>query len=100
VLTLFLERAPAQIQAIVDAASGDDPKQLARAAHDLKGSSGNLGLLQLVDLVARIEQLAKRGDVTGVPALLAQLPTVHAAATAAVREELDRVTPLTESVHV
>jgi signal transduction histidine kinase/DNA-binding response OmpR family regulator len=88
VLQLYLERSPAQIQAIVDAA-GDAPA-LARAAHDLKGSSGNLGLLALAELLARIEQLARRGQLAAVPALLAELTTCHAAATTAVRDELSR----------
>jgi HPt (histidine-containing phosphotransfer) domain-containing protein len=88
VLTLYLERSPAQIQAIVEAA--DDATRLARAAHDLKGGSGNLGLFQIAELLARIEQLAKRGELQAVPELLAELPGVHAAAIAAVRVELDR----------
>jgi len=100
VLTLYLERSPSQIQAIVDAAAGDDPKALARAAHDLKGSSGNLGLLQVVDLLAKIEQLAKRGESTGVPALLTHLPAAHAAAIAAIHEELERTKSPREPVHV
>ena len=100
VLQLYLERSPTQLQAIFEAATSDDPKHLARAAHDLKGGSGNLGLLQIVDLLARIEQLAKRGQLSDVPPLLAQLPTVHAAATAAVRGELERTTPTRESAHV
>jgi signal transduction histidine kinase/CheY-like chemotaxis protein len=91
VLTLYLERSPAQIQAILEAAA--DPTRLARAAHDLKGGSGNLGLFQIAELLARIEQLAKRGELAAIPELLAELPQVHAAAVAAVRGELDRPHP-------
>ena len=91
VLQLYLERSPAQIQAIVDAAT--DASRLARAAHDLKGGSGNLGLFQIAELLARIEQLAKRGELDGVPPLLTELPTIHAAAITAVRGELERSSP-------
>jgi signal transduction histidine kinase/CheY-like chemotaxis protein len=92
VLKLYLERSPAQIQAIVDAAATAEATRLVRAAHDLKGGSGNLGLVQLVELLARIEQLARRERLAEVPALVAVLPAVHAAAVAAVRDELARTT--------
>jgi signal transduction histidine kinase/CheY-like chemotaxis protein len=98
VLQLYLERSPSQIQTIVDAAA--DPTRLARAAHDLKGGSGNLGLFQIAELLARIEQLAKRGELTGMPALISELPTVHAAAVAAVYVELERSSPTREPEHV
>jgi HPt (histidine-containing phosphotransfer) domain-containing protein len=99
VLKLYLERSPAQIQAIVDAAATTEPTRLVRAAHDLKGGSGNLGLVQLVELLARIEQLARRERLADVPPLLAVLPTVHAAAVAAVRDELERTTTSREPHH-
>ena len=98
VLQLYLERSPAQLQAIVDAAS--DASRLARAAHDLKGGSGNLGLLQITELLARIEQLAKRGELDDTTPLLSELPAIHAAAIAAVRGELARSSPTPEPEHV
>ncbi|MCE9571956.1 MAG: response regulator, partial [Deltaproteobacteria bacterium] len=88
-----------QVQAIVDAATAADAAQLARAAHDLKGGSGNLGLLQIADLLARLEQLAKRNQLADVPPLLSQLANVHAVAAAAVRGELARCTPTPEADH-
>jgi two-component system sensor histidine kinase/response regulator len=100
VLKLYLERSPAQIQAIVDAAATAEPARLVRAAHDLKGGSGNLGLFQLVDLLARIEQLARKDQLAAVPPLVAELPAVHAAAVAAVRNELERATSTPEPRHV
>lgn len=86
ILTLFLEKSPAQISEICEAAS--DPSRLARAAHGLKGGSANLGLVQLVSLLASIEQHAKRNQLTEIPALLEALPVAHAAAMQAVRHEL------------
>ena len=98
VLQLYLERSPAQLQAIVEAAA--DGSRLARAAHDLKGGSGNLGLFQIAELLARIEQLAKRGELNNTLPLLSELPAIHAAAVAAVRGELARSSPNREPEHV
>ena len=98
VLRMYLERSPAQIRAILDAA---DPAELARAAHDLKGGSGNLGLVQVVELLARIEQLARKGQLAGIAPMVSELPAVHAAAILAVRDELERcTTPTRERHHV
>jgi HPt (histidine-containing phosphotransfer) domain-containing protein len=93
VLQIFLDRSPAQLQAISDAAAAGDAHRLARATHDLKGGSGNLGLVQLAEMLARIEQLAKQDRLADADALLSQLPALSAAATAAVRDELDRCPP-------
>src|SRR5262249_5092381 len=99
VLRLYLERSPEQLQAIVDAAAAADASRLARAAHALKGGSGNLGLLQIADLLGRIEQLAKQGQLAEVSPLMSRLPGVHAAAAAAVRGELERCPPSREPNH-
>ncbi len=99
VLQIYLERSPAQLQAISDAAAAGDPPRLARAAHDLKGGSGNLGLIQLADALARIEQLAKHDRLAEAGPLLSQLPALSAAAATAVRGELDRCPSTCEPRH-
>jgi two-component system sensor histidine kinase/response regulator len=99
VLQIYLERAPAQLEAIADAAAASDRPRLTRAAHDLKGGSGNLGLAQLADLLAQIEQCAKRDRLAEVGPLLSQLPLLSAAAVAAVRGELARCTSTPEPDH-
>ena len=99
VLRMYLERSPAQIRAIAAAAAAADPPGLARAAHDLKGGSGNLGLVQVVELLARIEQLARKDQLAGLAPMMSELPAVHAAAIAAVRDELERCTPTPERPH-
>ena len=99
VLHMYVERSPAQVQLIIAAADAADPPGLARAAHDLKGDSGNLGLLQITDLLARIEHLARREQLDGIAPLVAALPAIHAAALAAVRGELEHATSTRESPH-
>jgi signal transduction histidine kinase/CheY-like chemotaxis protein/HPt (histidine-containing phosphotransfer) domain-containing protein len=99
VLQIYLERSPVQLAAIAEAAAAGDAHRLARAAHDMKGGSGNLGLVQVAELLARIEQLAKHGQLAETAPLLSQLPVLAAAATVAVRGELERGTPTTEPHH-
>ena len=99
VLQMWLDGAPHKLQAILDAAASGDGAQLARAAHDLKGGSGNVGLVQLTNLLARIEQLAKQDRLGEAAPLLSQLPTLQSAATAAVRGELERCPPTREPPH-
>jgi CheY-like chemotaxis protein len=98
VLQIFLERSPAQIQSIREAAAAGDGHRLARAAHDLKGGSGNVGLAALAELLARIEQLAKQDRLADTAPLLSRLAILHAAAADAVRGELERCT--SEGHHV
>jgi CheY-like chemotaxis protein/HPt (histidine-containing phosphotransfer) domain-containing protein len=99
VLQIFLERSPVQLAAIAEAATAGDAHRLASAAHDMKGGSGNLGLAQVAELLARIEQLAKQGQLAEAAPLVSQLPVLAAAATVAVRGELERGTPTTEPHH-
>jgi HPt (histidine-containing phosphotransfer) domain-containing protein len=99
VLQIWLERSPAQVRAITDAAAAGDAHQLARAAHDLKGGSGNVGLVQIASLLARIERLAKQDQLAETGALLSQLPILHAAAATAVRGELERCPQTPEPDH-
>ena len=90
VLTMYLERSPGQVDEVLRAADASDASRLARAAHDLKGGSGNLGLCQIADLLARIEQCARREQLASAAPLVAELPAVHAAALAAIHGEIDR----------
>jgi signal transduction histidine kinase/CheY-like chemotaxis protein/HPt (histidine-containing phosphotransfer) domain-containing protein len=92
VLQMWLDTAPAKLLAITEAAQASDAHRLARAAHDLKGGSGNVGLVQIADQLARIEQLAKQDRLGEIAPLLSQLPDLHIAAAAAVRGELERHT--------
>jgi two-component system sensor histidine kinase/response regulator len=99
VLQMWLDAAEGKIRAIAEAATAGDAGQLARAAHDLKGSSGNVGLLPLAELLARIEQLARQDRLGEAGPLLSQLPVLHTTAIAAVRGELERCPPTREAHH-
>ncbi|HEY0195684.1 MAG TPA: ATP-binding protein [Kofleriaceae bacterium] len=88
VLTLYLEKSPSQVQALLDAAGAGDATRLTRAAHDLKGGSSNLGLIQLAEMLARIEQLARKHQLAELAPLIQQLPITHATALAEIEREL------------
>ena len=49
------------------------PEQLGRAAHNLKGSSHNLGARRMASLSAELETLGKSGTVEGASELVTRL---------------------------
>ena len=91
VLHLFLDRSPGQVQAIQGALAAAHADGLAIAAHELKGSSGSLGMVQLAMLLESVEKLARAGRLADAAPLVARLDMAHAAATVAARNELAHV---------
>jgi HPt (histidine-containing phosphotransfer) domain-containing protein len=73
VLRLFLDEAPKKIRALQAAFDAGDAPQMARLAHSLKGSSGNIGAGALMDVCRRLDELAAAGDLTRIAPLLAAL---------------------------
>ena len=73
ILQVFLEEVPKRIRALDAAAAAGDVSQVARLAHSLKGSSGNVGARSLFDVAQRIDDLAKAGDLPRVTPLVATL---------------------------
>ncbi len=63
---IFVSSAEEDIQKLNNALSVSDPKAVAEAAHSLKGSSGNLGFSAIADLASRIEQNARKSDLTDI----------------------------------
>ncbi|WP_051283728.1 Hpt domain-containing protein [Desulforegula conservatrix] len=61
---IFVSSAEEDIQKLNNALSVSDSKAVAEAAHSLKGSSGNLGFSAIADLASRIEQNARKSDLT------------------------------------
>jgi HPt (histidine-containing phosphotransfer) domain-containing protein len=50
-----------------------DAAQLLEAAHSFKGSSSNMGAIRLAELCHELEQRAKAQDLSGIPALVAEI---------------------------
>ena len=58
-VTLFLRDTPERLNEL---AGPVDAAQVARVAHAIKGSAGNLGAMTLQDVASRLEQAGHRGE--------------------------------------
>jgi HPt (histidine-containing phosphotransfer) domain-containing protein len=74
-------------QTLQDRAAADDAATLRMLAHKVRGVAANLGLEQLADAMAQLEQQAERGDVPALGATLAQAAGALAAALAAAHSD-------------
>ncbi len=72
-ITHFLEDVPPRLAALQDALRQGDGPTLARIAHELNGSSGNLGVRKMRQLCVDLQALGKTKDLTKAGNLLAQL---------------------------
>ena len=79
ITSLFREDALMRLHELRDSVQANDAERLARAAHALKSSSGNMGATLLYAIAADLEQSAKEHGVEGAAAAIEQLA-----------EELDR----------
>ena len=72
-IDIFLTGTPELIDQMRRALEDEDAASLRRAAHTLKGSSGQMGALRLQDVCATIATLASTGSLAGVEPLLSEL---------------------------
>jgi HPt (histidine-containing phosphotransfer) domain-containing protein len=72
-ITHFVEDGPPRLAALRDALQQGDGGTLARVAHDLNGSTGNLGIWRMRQLCVELQALGKAKDLTKAGALLAKL---------------------------
>jgi signal transduction histidine kinase/CheY-like chemotaxis protein/HPt (histidine-containing phosphotransfer) domain-containing protein len=75
VIELFSEDTPKRLAEIKGIIERGDAAALARSAHALKGSSGNLGASRLVKLAVALEAASLDGNLDKAPDLLARLET-------------------------
>lgn len=73
VLRLFLDDAPRRLERLKAAWRDGDAGELRRAAHSLKGSSGNIGARHMYDICKQLDERGKAGDLTGARPLLDSL---------------------------
>jgi CheY-like chemotaxis protein len=66
----FQFETPPLLQALRKAVVDGQPEQLKRAAHNLKGSSNNLGAHTMADISADLEALGKQGTLAGAAELI------------------------------
>ena len=70
---IYLADTPKQFAQLEDALARGDASVATRAAHTMKGSSGNFGAEALMELARAAEAAAKAGDLAAVAKLLPDL---------------------------
>jgi PAS domain S-box-containing protein len=70
---LFLREGPAWLSEMRAALTARDTSRLRRAAHTLKGGVGHFGAAATSDAAARLETIAREGDLPHAEAALAEL---------------------------
>lgn len=74
----FVDELPRKLDALWNCARNSDGDGLGRAAHNLKGVSGNLGALQLSEHAQRLEKGVTEGYTGTVESMLNEIMTVSA----------------------
>jgi two-component system, sensor histidine kinase and response regulator len=72
-ITNFLRDVPNRLDVLQEALRQGDGQALARVAHELNGSSGNLGVRKMRQLCIELQALGKAKDLSKAGALLTQL---------------------------
>jgi len=77
IIGIFLKDSPSRIADIRTGIAVNDAKAVARAAHSLKGSSGNFGAMRLQAASKDIEQLANQERLGEAANVLPHLETEY-----------------------
>jgi HPt (histidine-containing phosphotransfer) domain-containing protein len=73
VIAVYLRDTPARLAALHEAVARTDAEALRRAAHSLKGSSSQIGAVQVARLCADLEGQAGSTDLRGIAETLRRL---------------------------
>ncbi len=89
IVTLFIDDVPLRLESLRKAVEREDAQEVEETAHLLKGGSGYMGAVHMVELCTRLQELGISGDLSRAPELLDALEKefarVHPALEAAVR---------------
>ncbi len=78
-----LEGAKSLVQCLLEAGQSGKLEEIKRAAHDVKGVCGNLGMTKICDLAGRLEKACQSGQEQEALGLLQAINTAMPAAVAA-----------------
>ena len=70
---MFVADAKSRLAVLGEAMEKDDAPTVERAAHTLKGASGNMGAPGMASICAELEEAGGSGDLSRAPALIARL---------------------------
>jgi CheY-like chemotaxis protein/HPt (histidine-containing phosphotransfer) domain-containing protein len=90
VLHQYIEDTTMRLVALHEAMSNQEMTKVAEVAHSTRGASSNVGATMMTSLCARIEELAKKGDVAGCSALTAVVDGEFERVKAALMAALER----------
>lgn len=91
-IDLYLQEAPRIFTSIREGLANNDWPTTKRAAHSLRGSSSNLGVLQMASTAGELEHLAPN-DTVSAERLLLSLEDEFRRVTTSLLEERERRTP-------
>jgi HPt (histidine-containing phosphotransfer) domain-containing protein len=78
-VAVFGEYARDRVGDAVRAGQSGDLDAVARAAHAVRSSAGNVGAVRLLDVATALEHTARAGQTAPIPALLSDLHTAFVA---------------------
>ena len=76
---------PARLEALHRALSEGEAPRALEEAHHLKGSLGNMGLVQFADLARQVEEAARAARLSGAAPLVAAMPGAYREGLAALK---------------
>lgn len=88
-VTVFLEDAPGQLDALVQAIAANDALAMGELAHSLKGAGRNLGANQFSAHAKKLEDLGRHGSVQGAEELSFALCSEFERVKSALMKEID-----------
>ncbi|MFK7738977.1 MAG: Hpt domain-containing protein [Planctomycetota bacterium] len=87
-IQMFLEDGPSKVEAVRQGVATGDFDMAERAAHSLKGSSGNLGAHLVQDVCEQLQVAARNQELDRTRELAPQLDSTYEAAEAALKQVL------------
>ncbi len=87
IIDIFLEDTPKRIAELDSSLASQDVEVFGRAAHSIKGSSANLGAMNLRGVAEKLEHHARNEGLTETGEMIAELKTCFAEA----KVELDKI---------
>ena len=90
IASLYIASAPVLLQAMHDAASAGNLRELVRAADALKSSTASLGAHRLAELCRELCELPSKEALTSVPAQLEKIASAVTIVCAALVEKISK----------
>ena len=88
IIGIFLEDTPVRIGELHASQAKGEVPAFSRAAHSVKGSSSNIGAMELRAVAERLEHMAKQTGLAGVDPVIVELESAFARAEVELRKLL------------